>query len=181
LSWPKEEGVKDRPCGIVLTAENDEGHTLVVVLPVTHRPPESSAAAIELPTAVKRHLGLDDERSWVVLTESNQFAWPGPDLRRGDIGRSLMASCRPASSPKFYVVFSRSKTRRGRVALRARNSRRHGELLKHLGQYRQPGPRQSLLRRLAVAPQRLIPLRKSRRGTNGAAFGCKRCGRKSRT
>ena len=26
-------------------------------------------------------LGLDDERSWVVLTELNQFVWPGPDLR----------------------------------------------------------------------------------------------------
>lgn len=26
-------------------------------------------------------LGLDDERSWVVLTEANRFVWPGPDLR----------------------------------------------------------------------------------------------------
>src|SRR5271166_1275764 len=26
-------------------------------------------------------LGLDDERSWVVLSEANRFLWPGPDLR----------------------------------------------------------------------------------------------------
>lgn len=26
-------------------------------------------------------LGLDDERSWIVLTEGNRFTWPGPDLR----------------------------------------------------------------------------------------------------
>jgi hypothetical protein len=25
--------------------------------------------------------GLDDERSWVALTEANHFLWPGPDLR----------------------------------------------------------------------------------------------------
>ena len=31
---------------------------------------------------MKRHLGLDTERSWVVLSESNLFNWPGPDLRR---------------------------------------------------------------------------------------------------
>jgi hypothetical protein len=26
-------------------------------------------------------LGLDDARSWIVLSEANRFAWPGPDLR----------------------------------------------------------------------------------------------------
>jgi hypothetical protein len=30
---------------------------------------------------VKRRLGLDSERSWIVLNEANQFIWPGPDLR----------------------------------------------------------------------------------------------------
>ena len=39
---------------------------------------------LELPQAVKKHLGLDAERSWVVLSESNLFDWPGPDLRRID-------------------------------------------------------------------------------------------------
>ena len=36
---------------------------------------------IELPSAVKARLGLDDRRSWVILTEGNAFMWPGPDLR----------------------------------------------------------------------------------------------------
>ena len=26
-------------------------------------------------------MGLDDARSWVVVTELNRFVWPGPDLR----------------------------------------------------------------------------------------------------
>jgi hypothetical protein len=36
---------------------------------------------IELLLAVKRRLGLDDQRSWVMATEVNRFLWPGPDLR----------------------------------------------------------------------------------------------------
>ena len=52
-----------------------------MVLPVTHSPPTDRTAAIEIPPPVKRRLGLDDARSWIVLTEVNRFVWPGPDLR----------------------------------------------------------------------------------------------------
>jgi hypothetical protein len=38
-------------------------------------------AAVEIPQATKRRLGLDDGRSWVVVSEGNRFVWPGPDLR----------------------------------------------------------------------------------------------------
>ncbi len=31
---------------------------------------------------VKRHLGLDDDSSWIVVTEGNEFLWPGYDLRK---------------------------------------------------------------------------------------------------
>ena len=54
---------------------------MVRVVPVTHSPPNESAVALELPSAVRRHLGLDHERSWVILDEVNEFAWPGFDLR----------------------------------------------------------------------------------------------------
>ena len=54
---------------------------MVTVLPVTHSPPVNPALAVEIPLATKRRLHLDDARSWVVLTEANRFAWPGPDLR----------------------------------------------------------------------------------------------------
>jgi hypothetical protein len=49
---------------------------------VTHRAPDDAAAAVEIPRAVKKHLGLDDERSWVVVSEGDQFVWPGYDLRK---------------------------------------------------------------------------------------------------
>lgn len=77
----REEGTKDRPCAIVLAARDIEGETQVLVVPVTHSQPDNPDAALEMPQAIKRHLGLDAKRSWVVLSESNQFAWPGPDLR----------------------------------------------------------------------------------------------------
>jgi hypothetical protein len=53
----------------------------VRVLPVTHTPPNNPADALEIPLATKERLGLDGERSWVVLSEANDFIWPGPDLR----------------------------------------------------------------------------------------------------
>ncbi len=79
----QEEGRKDRPCVIALAIERQQdGETLVTVLPVTHRRPRDAAAAVEIPLAVKNHLGLDDERSWVIVSEGDQFVWPGYDLRK---------------------------------------------------------------------------------------------------
>jgi hypothetical protein len=77
----REEGAKDRPCAVVITSTEEDGRTRVYVLPITHSRPPDLATAIEIPAPVKLRLGLDGERSWVVVTEANDFAWPGPDLR----------------------------------------------------------------------------------------------------
>ena len=77
----QEEGVKERPCAVMTAVGDDEGRTFVTVVPVTHTPPGAAALAVEIPYATKQRLGLDDERSWVVLTEANRFEWPGPDVR----------------------------------------------------------------------------------------------------
>jgi hypothetical protein len=58
-----------------------DGEARVLVLPVTHSAPAQGVAAIEVPAALKRVLGLDTDRSWIVLAEWNEFVWPGPDLR----------------------------------------------------------------------------------------------------
>lgn len=36
---------------------------------------------IEIPPATKQRLGLDSEGSWIVITEANEFVWPGLNLR----------------------------------------------------------------------------------------------------
>ncbi len=77
----REEGAKDRPCAIVLSLADEEGDIRVTVLPVTHSPPENPVTCIEIPPDSKRRLGLDAARSWIVLSEGNEFVWPGPDLR----------------------------------------------------------------------------------------------------
>ena len=77
----REEGVKDRPCVIILAVEESDGDCMVTVAPVTHSAPSMPEAGVEIPLMTKRRLGLDDARSWVVVSEGNRFVWPGPDLR----------------------------------------------------------------------------------------------------
>ena len=77
----QEEGAKDRPCAVVIAVQDEQGRRRVYALPITHAPPAVAADAIEIPALVKARLGLDGERSWVVVSEANVFRWPGPDLR----------------------------------------------------------------------------------------------------
>lgn len=78
-----DEGRKVRPAVIVLCVQRDsDDSTIITVLPVTHVAPANSNSAIEIPHAIKKHLGLDDARSWIVVSEGNEFAWPGYDLRK---------------------------------------------------------------------------------------------------
>lgn len=77
----QQEGSKDRPCAVILVAVDEDGDQIVSVFPITHSPPLKPADAMEIPAQTKRRLGLDGDRSWIVLTEANRFVWPGPDLR----------------------------------------------------------------------------------------------------
>ncbi|MDX0299769.1 plasmid maintenance toxin (PemK-like) [Sinorhizobium meliloti] len=93
----REEGDKDRPCLVLaLVTTLEDGTPIVRVLPITHTPPARTEEAIEIPPATKRRLGLDDERSWIVLSESNRFAWPGPDIRPVDTDSGYFGPLPPA-------------------------------------------------------------------------------------
>jgi hypothetical protein len=103
----REEGAKDRPCAIVIarrTAQEggSKDKTIVTVVPITHTSPADPKAAMEIPPALKDHLGLDAKRSWIVLGETNEFLWPGPDLR--PIARSRPNEFAYGSlPPKFFL------------------------------------------------------------------------------
>ena len=77
----REEGGKDRPCAVVIATRTEDGDIVVSVAPITHRQPADPEDALEVPPDVKRALGLDDARSWLICAELNRFVWPGPDLR----------------------------------------------------------------------------------------------------
>lgn len=76
------EGSKNRPCAIVMAVqESEELPQQIAVVPITHSPHANPDVSLEIPARVAAHLGLDGERSWVVLEDVNVFRWPGYDLR----------------------------------------------------------------------------------------------------
>ena len=77
----QDEGLKDRPAVVVIARIVRETQTEITVAPVTHSMPDAPQDAVEIPARVKRQLGLDNERSWIVTSELNRFVWPGPDIR----------------------------------------------------------------------------------------------------
>ena len=110
----RHEGTKVRPCAIVVAIEKSKGAVEVVVAPITHLEPLSPSEGIEIPRKVKQHLGLDHERSWIIVTDLNVFAWPGYDLRpvaSSDSGRFDYGFL----PPRLFNAMIRRITALGRV------------------------------------------------------------------
>jgi hypothetical protein len=118
----QEEGTKDRPCAVILATTEQDGRSVVSVLPITHAAPAQAGLAIEIPAETKERLGLDGESFWVVLTEANRFFWPGPDLRPAsrDDGRSVAYGLLPhgfaEEIPRKFIILV--KARRAQVVRR---------------------------------------------------------------
>lgn len=77
----QDEGRKDRPCAIIMSVEDTSGNKRVGVCPITHTRPVPPGEGVALPLATARRLGLDDEPSWIMVSEINTFRWPGHDIR----------------------------------------------------------------------------------------------------
>lgn len=71
---------KDRPACLVAASDSETRPRFVVLLPITHSPPLSDTVAIEIPTKVRQAIGLDDQASWVVISEYNVDEWPNAGL-----------------------------------------------------------------------------------------------------
>jgi hypothetical protein len=81
---------------------DQDGEWEVLVLPITHSPPPDPADAIEIPVETKKRLGLDTDRSWIMITEANEFLWPGPDLRPVPGGDASTIAYGPLP-PRFFA------------------------------------------------------------------------------
>jgi len=81
---------------------DQDGEWQVLVLPVSHSPPTDPADAVEIPPQTQKRLGLDAERSWIVITEANEFVWPGPDLRPVP-GRDVSTLAYGPLPPRFFA------------------------------------------------------------------------------
>lgn len=111
-----EEGRKDRPCAIIVARYNEEGRVRLRVVPITHSPPANPEHAIEIPAVTKKRLGLDSDRSWIVLTEVNDFTWPGFDIRT--VGSTGSPYYGPLPPSLFNEVIRRIRTVRVSVVRR---------------------------------------------------------------
>lgn len=115
----RAEGRKDRPCAIVLALMPEPAAPnapRVWVVPVTHSPPSEPNGTLEVPAAIKRHLGLDADPSWIVLDELNTFVWPGFDLRTvpGSAGQYAYGHLPPTF---FRLLISRLRARRAALTM----------------------------------------------------------------
>lgn len=85
--------------------------------PVTHSEPQVGEG-VEVPRPVKRHLGLDADRSWIVTTELNRFIWPGPDIRVAPGGEDPFYGTIPAKLFEVMKASLLSKAERFRITKR---------------------------------------------------------------
>jgi hypothetical protein len=93
--WKREQekaessGGKDETAAIVIIRSDLGPGERVYVVPITHfGPAQGDQTKIAIPQVVKQRLGLDEERSWIDISEYNAFVWPGPDLRPTKTSRS---------------------------------------------------------------------------------------------
>jgi hypothetical protein len=83
--WSRESAAgrsqgKDRPACIVAASDSLTRPRYVVLLPITHSPPDAQTIGIQIPIKVKQAIGLDDAPSWVIVSEHNIDEWPNAGL-----------------------------------------------------------------------------------------------------
>ena len=100
----QENARKDRPCAVVLTVDKGDSGITTLVVPITHTEPRHDVAAIKLPLATGKRLGLDAAQSWVVVSELNMFIWPGFDLAEVECTGSPVYGYLP---PALYDIIKR--------------------------------------------------------------------------
>lgn len=71
---------KDRPACLVAASDSTVAPRFVVILPITHSAPTGDTVGIEIPPKVAQALGLDEARSWVVVSDHNVDEWPNAGL-----------------------------------------------------------------------------------------------------
>ena len=83
--WTREAAAgrdqgKERPACLVAATDATASPRFVVILPITHTPPDKNTVGVEIPENVRRAIGLDDAPSWVIVSEHNVDEWPNGGL-----------------------------------------------------------------------------------------------------
>jgi hypothetical protein len=67
------------PCLLAAT-DSSISPRFILILPITHTRPNKDTVGIEIPAKVRVALGLDDTKSWIVVSEHNVDEWPNAGL-----------------------------------------------------------------------------------------------------
>ncbi len=83
--WSREAGAardqgKERPACLVAALDSSIAPRFVVILPITHTPPDKGTVGVEIPAKVRQAIGLDDAPSWVIVSDHNVDEWPNGGL-----------------------------------------------------------------------------------------------------
>ena len=83
--WSREAAVgrdqgKDRPSCLVAASDFTITPRFVVILPITHTAPAGDVVGVEISPRVCQAIGLDEARSWVIVSEHNVDEWPNGGL-----------------------------------------------------------------------------------------------------
>jgi hypothetical protein len=72
--------IREKTVRPVAASDSQTKPRFVILLPITHTPPDGDTIGIEIPAKVKQTIGLDDARSWVIVSEHNIDEWPNAGL-----------------------------------------------------------------------------------------------------
>jgi hypothetical protein len=83
--WSREAAAgrdQGKDCPACLVAANDSltKPRYVVLLPITHSPPDANTIGVKIPAKVKQAIGLDDAPGWVIVSEHHIDEWPNAGL-----------------------------------------------------------------------------------------------------
>ena len=109
---------KDRPACLVAASDSSVRPRFVVILPITHSPPDEDTVGIEMPARVRQALGLDDAQSWVIVSEYNVDEWPNGGLaplpgRSGKYGYGFIPPRLFAQVKEKFLALSGQRQSRG--------------------------------------------------------------------
>jgi hypothetical protein len=109
---------KDRPACLVAASDPGASPRFVVILPITHTAPAGETVGVELPAKVRHSLGLDDQPSWVIVSEHNVDEWPNSGLqplpgRRGVFSYGHIPPGLFAAIKARFIGIARQKPRSG--------------------------------------------------------------------
>lgn len=133
--WSREAAAgrhqgKDRPACLAAASDSLTTPRYVVLLPITHAPPQGDTVGVEIPPRVRKAIGLDDAPSWVIVSEHNVDEWPNGGLsplpgKPGMFAYGFLPPALFAAIKARFLVLTRDK-KSDRVMRRTLDCRRDG-------------------------------------------------------